>query len=698
MAHRGRLNVLANTMGKTYEHIFSEFEGTAKPDLTMGDGDVKYHMGYSSQLETPSGKLDVKLCPNPSHLEAVNPVVIGFSRAKADHNYQADLSKVLPILIHGDAAVAGQGVVYEVTQMAGLEGFATGGTLHFVINNQVGFTTDFDDARTSTYCTDVAKTIMAPVMHVNGDDPEAVVFCAELATEFRQRFAQDVFIDMVCYRRHGHNESDEPKFTQPTFYNLIGVHKNPRDLYSALLAERGELDAALAQQMDKNFRATLQDRLNQVKQQPLPYVYQKLEEDWKGLRKSTPEDFHLSPITATTPEVIQKVAQALTTVPEGFKPLKQIEKLLEDRRKMFAEGGQLNWAAAELLAYGTLLEQGNQVRLTGQDVQRGTFSHRHAVLHDAETNREYNSLNSLTTEGEGKLNIYNSLLSEYGVLGFEFGYAMANPNALVIWEAQFGDFANGAQTMIDQFISCSESKWQRMTGLVCLLPHGYEGQGPEHSNARPERFLQLSAEYNMFVVNITDPANFFHLLRRQLALPFRKPCIVMSPKSMLRLPAAVSEHGRFTSGGFIEVLADTTAGDPKKVRRVVLCSGKLYYELAEAARDNNLTDVAIIRLEQLAPFPAEQLALELAKYKKAELIWAQEEPENMGPWSFILRMLYVNGIQLVARKPSASPATGYSKVHVKEQEEIIARALAIPKTAETKEAVIETAKEAQAQG
>ena len=676
MAHRGRLNVLTNILGKTYEHIFSEFEGTATPDLTMGDGDVKYHMGFSSQLETPAGTIDLKLCPNPSHLEAVNPVVEGFLRAKGDHNFAGDLSKGLPILIHGDAALAGQGVVFEVTQMANLEGFKTGGTLHFVINNQVGFTTDFDDARSSIYCTDVAKVILAPVLHVNGDDPESVVFCAELAVEFRQAFGRDIFIDMVCYRRHGHNESDEPKFTQPTLYNIINTHPNPREVYNKKLIERGDIDAALAVEMDSAFRTLLQDRLNLVKQKPLPYVYQKLERDWKGLRRSTPADFDASPETGISEAAFKQVGAALTAIPAGFTPLKQVDKLLKERAEMFADKQPLTWAAAELLAYGSILLDGNIVRITGQDVKRGTFSHRHAVIYDAQTNSAHNSLNALGAE---PLRIFNSLLSEYAVLGFEFGYAMANPNALVVWEAQFGDFANGAQTMIDQFIASSESKWQRMNGIICLLPHGYEGQGPEHSNARPERFLQLAAEQNMFVTNITTPANFFHLLRRQLALPFRKPLINMAPKSLLRSPKALSAKAEFLSGTFQEVLPDAQA-DAKKVKKVVLCSGKIYYDLDDARKENKVSEVAIVRMEQLHPFPAKQLAKALAPYKNAALCWAQEEPENMGAWSYILQMMHKEEIELVARKPSASPATGYAKVHAAEQKEIVARALSIKKT------------------
>ena len=676
MAHRGRLNVLANIMGKTYEQIFSEFEGTAVPDLTMGDGDVKYHMGFSSEVVTPSGKkVNLKLAPNPSHLEAVNPVVEGFVRAKIDCMYGKDPDKVLPILIHGDAAVAGQGIVYEVTQMANLRGYDTGGTIHFVINNQVGFTTDFEDARSSIYSTDVAKVIDAPVLHVNGDDPEAVVFAMRMAMEYRQRYNNDIFIDMVCYRRHGHNEADEPKFTQPQLYNIISKHPNPREVYNKQLITRGEVDAELAQSMDKEFRNLLQDRLDMVKQKPLPYNYQVLEKEWQSLRRSKPEDFDQSPETGVSAEVVETVGRALTTLPQGFKPLKQIEKLLKERKEMFFETRQLNWAAGELLAYGSVLLEGKIVRFSGQDVQRGTFSHRHAVLRDANTSAPYNSLNHMSEE-QASFEIYNSLLSEYGVLGFEFGYAMANPNALVIWEAQFGDFANGAQVMIDQFISSTESKWQRMNGLVMLLPHGYEGQGPEHSNARPERFLQLAAENNMFVTYITTPANLFHFMRRQLALPFRKPAINMSPKSLLRHPAVVSPVEDFTSGGFREVIGDAYAS-AEAVTKVLLCSGKVYFDLVEEQQKNNRQDVAIIRLEQLAPFPKVQLEAELSKYKNAKVYWVQEEPENMGAWTYILRIMRHGVEDVVARKASASPATGYLKVHAKEQQELIERAFAI---------------------
>jgi 2-oxoglutarate dehydrogenase E1 component len=677
MAHRGRLNVLSNIMGKTYEQIFSEFEGTAKPDLTMGDGDVKYHLGFASDIVSINGKkVHLKLAPNPSHLEAVNPVVEGFIRAKIDSQHKGDKKKAVPILIHGDAAIAGQGIVYEVTQMANLKGFNTGGTIHFVINNQVGFTTDFDDGRSSIYCTDVAKIIDAPVIHVNGDDAEAVVYAAKLAIEFRQKFNKDIFVDMVCYRRHGHNEADEPKFTQPELYSVISKHPNPREIYAKQLTENGDIDAEIAKQLDQEFRQLLQDRLNLVKEKPLPYQFTKFEQEWKQLRWATPEDFEQSPETGISEESIKKVADGLTTLPKGFKPLKQIEAQLKQRKDMFFKSKTLNWAAAELLAYGSLLLDGKTVRITGQDCQRGTFSHRHAVLHDANTNTPYNSLKNLP-DRKGKFYIYNSLLSEYAVLGFEYGYAMANPHALCVWEAQFGDFANGAQTMIDQFVSSAESKWQRMNGLVMLLPHGYEGQGPEHSNARPERFLQLSAEYNMVVANITEPSNFFHLLRRQLTWEFRKPCVVMSPKSLLRHPKVTSPIEDFTQGRFRELILDE-AVDPSKVTRIILCSGKIYYDLAEAREKEKVDDVAIFRVEQLHPLPKNKILEAVKAYKDAEIIWVQEEPENMGYWTYIVRMLYKYlKMDVIARKHSASPATGYMKVHLEEQKGIINKALRI---------------------
>lgn len=675
MAHRGRLNVLTNILGKTYEQIFTEFEGNVNPDLTMGDGDVKYHLGYASHINTPSGKkIYVKLTPNPSHLEAVDPLVIGYTRGQIDDEYKGDLKKAMAILIHGDAALAGQGIVYEVVQMSGLAGYTTGGTIHFVINNQVGFTTDFDDARTAIYCTDVSKIVDAPVFHVNGDDAEAVTWCANLAVEYRQKFGKDFFIDMLCYRRHGHNESDEPKFTQPKLYNIIAKHPNPREVYMKRLVEKG-IDATLADEMDKNFRNQLQDRLNEVKQKPLPYKPQKIEEDWEQLRRAKPEDFDKSPKTAITQAVVDKVGKALTTIPEGFKPLKQIEKLLKDRNTAFFEEKKLGWPEAELLAYGSLLLDKVPVRMSGQDVKRGTFSHRHAYFWDVNTNEAYSGLDNID-KAQSKFHIINSLLSEFGVLGFEYGYAMATPHALVLWEAQFGDFVNGSQTIIDQFISSAESKWQRMNGLVMLLPHGYEGQGPEHSSARPERFLQQAAEYNMVVANITTASNFFHLLRRQVAWEFRKPCIVFSPKSLLRNPLVASPVSEFTSGSFTEVLDDPNA-TAKDVKRVILCSGKIFYDLQDNQQKKKIKDAAIVRLEQLYPFPEKQLASIVKKYKGAKLVWAQEEPMNMGYWSFIQRMMPDEKIQGVTRKASASPATGYNKIHKIEQEKIVNQAFEI---------------------
>ncbi len=677
MAHRGRLNVLANIMKKTYEEIFNEFEGTVVPDLTMGYGDVKYHLGYSSKHKSDDGKKEVylKLAPNPSHLEAVDPVVLGYTRAQIDDEYSGNLKKVLPILIHGDAAVAGQGIVYEITQMSNLAGYTTGGTIHFVINNQMGFTTDYDDARSSIYCTDVGKIIDAPILHVNGDDAEAINFCSQIAIEYRLKFKKDIYIDMLCYRRHGHNESDEPKFTQPKLYNLIAKHPNPREVYLKHLIERGEANAELAKRMEKEFRAMLQDRLNLVKQKPLPYQPQRQEEEWEKLTPARPEDFDESPDTSVSEEIVQKVGEALITLPEGFKPIKQLERLLRERKDDFFQKKILTWADAELLAYGSLLLEKKIVRMSGQDVKRGTFSHRHAVVFDAETNQSYSFLNHIE-KGQADFKIYNSLLSEYGVLGFEYGYAMASPHALVLWEAQFGDFANGAQVIIDQFITSASTKWQRMNGIVLLLPHGHEGQGPEHSSARPERFLEMAADYNIVVANCTTPANFFHLLRRQLAWNFRKPCVVMTPKSLLRHPMVISPLDEFTKSRFQEVYGDHYA-DPKKVKKMLFCSGKVYFDLLNEQQRSKRKDIAIIRIEQLFPFPEKQIAEVLRKYPRdAKVIWVQEEPENMGAWTYILRKYRMRVDDGIFRPPSASPATGYSKVHKEEQQEIVRKAFA----------------------
>jgi 2-oxoglutarate dehydrogenase E1 component len=678
MAHRGRLNVLANIMGKTYEQIFSEFEGTAKMDQTMGSGDVKYHMGYGSEVETPDGKtVHLKLMPNPSHLEAVDPVVVGFSRAKADIMYKSNYDQILPILIHGDASVAGQGVVYEVLQMSYLKGYYTGGTIHFVINNQIGFTTDFNDARSADYCTSLASMVQAPVFHVNGDDAEAVVKVVEIATRYRQQFNSDVFIDMVCYRKHGHNEGDDPKFTQPHLYALIEKHPNPREVYTNYLLENGEPDAKeLAKEMEKKFWSDLQERLDEVKQNPLPYHYQAPELAWKSLRRATAEDFLQSPVTAISEANFDKIFSSIMKWPDDFKPLKKVEKIIQDKNKLYNDEKKVDWATGELMAYASLMLDGNDVRMSGQDVRRGTFSHRHAILRDEVTDKAYNRLAHM--EGAtGHFRIYNSLLSEYGVLGFEYGYALANPNALVLWEAQFGDFCNGAQTMIDQFIAAGEQKWNRMNGVTMLLPHGYEGQGPEHSSARMERFLQMCAELNMVITNITTAANFFHALRRQLAWSFRKPLINFAPKANLRHAGTYSLKEEFLSGGFKEVIDDPTNPDAAQVKKVFFCSGKMYFDLAERKAKDKRTDVAIIRLEQIYPLPAKQLTALYNKYNKATWFWVQEEPLNMGAASFLQMNLKDINYGVISRQASASTATGFNKVHQQEQAEIIDTAFSI---------------------
>ena len=676
MAHRGRLNVLANIMGKTYEHIFSEFEGKSTPDQTMGSGDVKYHLGYGSEVETPEGnKISLKLMPNPSHLEAVDPVVLGFSRAKADVMYDSKYDAILPVLIHGDASIAGQGVVYEILQMSGLDGYLTGGTIHFVINNQIGFTTNFEDARTADYCTSLAAMVQAPVMHVNGDDPEAVVKCMEIAIRYRQEFNSDVFIDMVCYRKHGHNEGDDPKFTQPKLYSIIDKHPNPRENYIAQLQgnQNPELQD-MAKEMEKKFWSDLQERLDEVKQHPLPYHYQAPELVWKSMVRATQQDFEKSPATAVEASQFKQLFEAIMKMPEGFKPLKKIEKLLQDKKALLEKEGKVDWATGELLAYASLLADGKNVRMSGQDVRRGTFSHRHAVLLDEFEQVEHNRLDHLAN-AKGKFRIYNSLLSEYGVLGFEYGYALADPETLVLWEAQFGDFSNGAQTMIDQFISSAEQKWNRMNGVVMLLPHGYEGQGPEHSSARLERYLQMCAELNMVVTNITTAANFFHALRRQMTWNFRKPLINFSPKANLRHPGSYSSINEFTEGSFKELIDDYSA-DAKKTKRVLFCSGKVYFDLSEYKSKNNIDDVAIVRLEQIYPLANTQFEQLKSKYKKADWVWVQEEPLNMGAASFLKMNLDAVEFRMIGRPASAATATGFNKIHVKEQEEIIQKAFA----------------------
>ena len=684
MAHRGRLNVLANIMGKSYESIFQEFEG-ATPENVKGDGDVKYHMGFSSIIDTRIGKaVNVKLAPNPSHLEAVDPVVEGFARAKADLLYGNDYDKIVPLLIHGDAAAAGQGVVFETAQMSGLDAYTTGGTIHLIINNQIGFTTDYEDARTSIYASGVATVIEAPVFHVNGDDPEAVYYVAQLAMEYRNRFNSDVFIDMLCYRKHGHNEGDDPGYTQPGMYERVKRHPNVRQVYTDRLVQRKDVQAKMAKELAKKFKSTLQELHTKVKGSDLPYRYQPPEKAWGALNRDhwSDEYFAESPVTGVPEEQMKQILHHITTLPDGFEPVAKVNRLYKNYEQSISSD-QLDWALGELSAYATLLMESHNVRMSGQDVRRGTFSHRHAVLKSEDGKNTYNRLDGLAEE-QGKLMIFNSLLSEYAVLGFEYGYSTASPENLVIWEAQFGDFANGAMTIFDQFVSSGESKWGRMTGLTVLLPHGYEGQGPEHSSARLERFLQLCAEFNMVVANVTLPANMFHLLRRQLNWDFRKPLIVMSPKSGLRHPMAVSSVADFGPGTrFKEIIDDDSVTDPETVKRVLLCSGKVYFDLAQYKEEHERTDVAIVRLEQLYPLAIGQLKSLRDRYPEAALKWVQEESRNAGAWSYISDQFLYNpklGIEYrldyVGRPATASPATGYKSVHVKEQQRLVAEAFA----------------------
>lgn len=667
MAHRGRLNVLANIFNKTYKDIFSEFEGKEYEERLF-DGDVKYHLGFTSEQTCDNGKkVTLSLSPNPSHLEAVDPVVEGISRAKIDEKYAGDSTKLVPILLHGDAALAGQGVVYEVIQMAQLDGYKTGGTIHIAINNQIGFTTNYLDARSSTYCTDVAKVTLSPVFHVNGDDAEAVVHAMQIATEYRQKFKKDVFIDLLCYRKYGHNEGDEPRFTQPLLYKAISKHKNPREIYNQKLMSEGVVEANIAKEMEAEFKLLLQERFDESKELEKAFITPFLGQEWKSFKKATAQDFIASPETGVSQEELQSVAKKIYDIPEVNKLFKKSQRLLSDRKKMFEETKKLDWAMGELLAYGTLLKEGHPVRLSGQDVERGTFSHRHAVLKLEASEKEICPLNNISENA--KFTAYNSLLSEYGVLGFDYGYSMVNPNVLTIWEAQFGDFSNGAQIMLDQFISAAEDKWKMMNGLVMLLPHGYEGQGAEHSSARMERFLQLCAQYNMQMVNCTTPANFFHVLRRQLKRDFRKPLVVFTPKSLLRHPSCNSTIEEFTNGKFQEIIDDSI--DASSVKKLVLCSGKLYYELLQERIENKRTDVAIVRLEQLYPIAEQQLQKIIKKYNPEHLVWAQEEPENMGAWSHILRSLRHLPFEVIARSESAATASGSSKRSAKRQNEII---------------------------
>ncbi|MFV0178002.1 2-oxoglutarate dehydrogenase E1 component [Empedobacter falsenii] len=668
MAHRGRLNVLANIFGKSYSQIFSEFEGKAF-DTDLMAGDVKYHMGSSNQINALNGKeIKINLAPNPSHLETVDAVVEGITRAKAEEDYKDDYSKIIPILIHGDAAVAGQGIVYEVVQMAGLDGYKTGGTVHVVVNNQIGFTTNYLDARTSTYCTDVAKVTLSPVMHVNSDDVEAVVHAFRFAADYRAQFGSDVFIDLLGYRKYGHNEGDEPKFTQPKLYNVISKHPNPREIYKEQLLKEGVIGEEIVKQKEAEFKALLEKNFEASKEIERNHIFPFMPEEWEGFEIADDAKVFEQANTAYDEAKLREIAKAVSTVPEGKKLIKKVSRLIEGRGKMIEED-KIDWGLGEALAFGSILTDGRNVRVSGEDVERGTFSHRHAVVKTEDTEEEIILLNHINDE-QGQLRIYNSLLSEYAVLGFDYGYAMANPKALTIWEAQFGDFVNGAQIVIDQYISAAEDKWKLQNGLVMLLPHGYEGQGAEHSSARLERFLQMCAGNNMFVANITTPANFFHALRRQVVTDYRKPLVVMSPKSLLRHPSAVSSLADFTNGGFQEIIEDVTV-DAKKVKKVVFCSGKIYYDLDKKRQELGDKETAIIRLEQLYPLNEEKVDTIISKFGDARLVWAQEEPENMGAWMYILRKLRKYPFDVVSPAESAATAPGSSKRWAAIYEEVI---------------------------
>jgi 2-oxoglutarate dehydrogenase E1 component len=664
MAHRGRLSTLANIFGKNVGEIFGEFEGKEFDLDENFDGDVKYHLGHSQHLKMENNaEAHLTLAPNPSHLEAVAPVVQGISRAKLDLYLENDESKIVPVVIHGDAAVAGQGIVYEMVQMAQLDGYRAGGTVHIVVNNQVGFTTNYLDARSSTYCTDVAKTTLCPVFHVNGDDVEALVQTMEIALEYRQKFNRDVFIDLLCYRKYGHNEGDEPKFTQPQLYKLIQKHPNPRDIYLQQLISEGVMTAEEGKKMEQDFNDNLQNAFDESKKQDKSHVVNFLDTTWKDVRYATAKDFDSNPKTGYDKKKLIDLGNKLATLPEGKNYFRKIKKLLDDRKNQLKEN-KLDWGMGEMLAYASLLDEGHPVRVSGQDVERGTFSHRHAVVKTEDTEEEIITLNNLN-KGQSKFDIFNSLLSEYGVLGFEYGYSLTNPYGLTIWEAQFGDFFNGAQIMIDQFIAAGEDKWKVHSGLVMLLPHGYEGMGAEHSSARIERFLQLAGDLNWQVCNCTTPANFFHLLRRQLHRDFRKPLVVFTPKMLLRYPKCTSTLEELASGSFQNVIDDPNVSKKDKVSKVILCSGKIYYDMIEEVEKRKLDNVALIRLEQMYPLPKDELLSTIASYKNCEeIIWAQEEPENMGPWTYILRSLRKDiDIDVVSRPTSSCPAEGSSQKH-----------------------------------
>ncbi|MFT3739259.1 MAG: 2-oxoglutarate dehydrogenase E1 component [Breznakibacter sp.] len=669
MAHRGRLTILSNILGKPAEYIFKEFEGD---DYEKGVslGDVKYHLGYENNVTTESGKnVNLVLAPNPSHLETVTPVIEGISRSHIEKRYHGDFNKLVPVVIHGDAAIAAQGVVYEVVQMSQLPGYKTGGTIHVVINNQIGFTTNYLDARSSTYCTDVAKVTRCPVFHINGDDAEAMVYAMELAIEYRQTFHTDVFLDVLSYRKYGHNEGDEPRFTQPTLYQAIAKHPNPRDIYAKKLIGQGVLTDEQHQKYMYEYEAHLDAKYELARQFKKVVIHPFLEEDWKAFRYSSDTDFDASPFYKNPKSVLIELAHKVNALPYDKDFFKKVHKIVEDRLTLIDQN-KVDWAMAELLAYATLLTNGVPVRLSGQDSQRGTFAHRHAAFTVEDMNEQYIPLQNLSPD-QATFSVFNSPLSEYGVMGFEYGYALASPKGLNIWEAQFGDFVNVSQVIIDQYISSAEEKWGLMNGLVLLLPHGFEGQGPEHSSARMERFLNLAVNNNMQVANCTTPANFYHLLRRQALRDIRLPLVVFTPKSLLRHPLAVSSVDELAEGRFQEVIDDKFVDAPS-VKRVVFCTGKIYYDLLARQQELGATDVALVRIEQLHPFPKKQIRQVLDRYPNAILhLWVQEEPENMGAWNYIRNHFPFVQLVAVARLASGSPATGLAKLHAIGQNEIV---------------------------
>lgn len=656
MAHRGRLNVLANIFGKSTQDIFGEFDGKDY-DQEYFDGDVKYHLGLTADKITSSGKkININLAPNPSHLETVGAVIEGITRAKQDKYFPDDFSKVLPIAVHGDAAIAGQGLLYEIIQMSQLDGYKTGGTIHIVINNQVGFTTNYLDARSSVYATDVAKVTLSPVLHVNSDDVESVVHAVQFALDFRMEFGRDVFIDLLGYRKYGHNEGDEPRFTQPLLYKIIAKHKNPRDIYAEKLISEGVINADLVKTLEKKYKDDLDQNLEASRKKDLTIISPFMKNEWKGFEQVSDAEMLHKVNTKVSKKTLDSIIETISSLPSDKKFISKITKIVTDRKTMY-DSNTIDWGTAEALAYGTLLTEGYDIRISGQDVERGTFSHRHAVVKVEDSEEKVVLLNSIANK-KGKFNVFNSLLSEYGVLGFDYGYALANPNALTIWEAQFGDFSNGAQIMIDQYISCGEDKWNNQNGIVMLLPHGYEGQGAEHSSARMERYLQLCARHNLFVADCTTPANFFHLLRRQMVTKYRKPLIVFTPKSLLRDPRCVSTQEELANGSFQETIDDTTV-NKAEVKSLVFCTGKFYYDITAERENMGRKDVAVVRIEQLFPFPVEQIKAIIASYPNVDdYVWAQEEPKNMGAYSFMLMNFNLVKWRLASLKAYSAPASG----------------------------------------